>query len=131
MSETGNDLVDRLHCEALSRRPSSASAAAPLTIHYTELPEAGPESSLQREWNTYRREAERLLAEGHTGRHALIKGEAIVGLWESDAEAMRAGYEKFLGQAFLVHQVQEREPVLHSVSVLSCHDTRTQFGQAS
>ncbi|MBL8793047.1 MAG: hypothetical protein JNM56_04020, partial [Planctomycetia bacterium] len=103
MSETGNDLVDWMHREALNRRPRNASYAAPDTIHYTELPEATPESRLQREWNTYRREAARLLAEGHAGRHVLIKGEAIIGLWETDAEAIRAGYERFLGQAFLVH----------------------------
>jgi len=44
----------------------------------------------------------------------LIRGEETISLWDTDAEAMRAGYEKFLGQAFLVHQVQKREHLLRS-----------------
>jgi len=38
------------------------------TIHYTELPEDASESPIAREWNFYRREAGRLLAEGHEGK---------------------------------------------------------------
>jgi hypothetical protein len=35
---------------------------------------------LEREADTYRREAERLLAEGQTGRYALIKGDDVVSI---------------------------------------------------
>jgi hypothetical protein len=34
------------------------------TISHTDLPEAGAADMLHEEWNTYRREAARLLAEG-------------------------------------------------------------------
>ena len=35
------------------------------TVHHTQLPEARPGDVLSQEWNTYRREAARLLAQGH------------------------------------------------------------------
>jgi hypothetical protein len=127
-----NELIDRLHhaaVEAAGQRPVMP-AEAP-TIHYTELREANPDSPLYREWNVYRREAGRLLAQGHAGRYVLIKGEDILGLWETEAEALRNGYQRFLGEAFLVHQVQERERVLRCVSVRSCPSIRIPYRLAS
>ena len=58
---------------------------------------------------TYYREAGRLLAEDHAGHHVLIKGKEIIGLW-GPARLV----QEFLELAFLVHQVQEREPVLRN-----------------
>src|SRR5437016_11836680 len=50
---------------------------------------------LEREAETYRREVGRLLAEGHAGRHALIKGDEVVSIWDTQRDALRAGREKF------------------------------------
>jgi hypothetical protein len=83
-----------------------------VTVHSSELPAAVPDSPLFREWNFYRREVARLLAEANGGRHLLIKGEQIIGIWDTHEEAMRPGHARFLGQPFLVHQSQERERVL-------------------
>jgi hypothetical protein len=55
------------------------------TIHYSQLPPAEPGSRIAREWETYRREVGRLLAEGHEGR--------------------------FLLQPYLIQQVRSREPL--------------------
>ena len=88
------------------------------------LPAARADSPLRQEWDFYRGQAGRLLAEGHGGRHVLIKGEQIIGLWETHDEAMLAGYQRFAGQPFLVHQVQERERVLRCVSVWLWHNLR-------
>jgi hypothetical protein len=82
------------------------------TIHYTELAEAKPESPLYLEWNYYRRIVGRLLAEGHEGRFVLIKGEEIIGIWDTDKEAHALAVQKYLLQPCLIHQIQEREPVL-------------------
>lgn len=38
-----------------------------------------PGSPIETEWNFYRRQRERLIAEGHEGRHVLIKGEEVLG----------------------------------------------------
>ena len=110
MNESGEELVRRLHREAAAQAPPPAEVAPP-TIHYTELPEARPGEVLGDEWNTYRREVGRWLAEGQEGRHVLIKGDQVIGLWDTDEEAMAVGYQRFLGQPFLVHQIQARERV--------------------
>src|SRR5262249_47221200 len=63
-------------------------------IRYTELPDVTPGSVLADEWNTFRSELPRLLAEGHEGKFALIKGKQIVGTfdtWEAGYEAAWTG----------------------------------------
>jgi hypothetical protein len=82
------------------------------TIHYTELAPAEPGSVLAAEWETYRREVGRLLAEGHEGKWVLIKGDEVIGLFDSQQQALAAGSERFLLQPKLVHHVLSREPVL-------------------
>jgi hypothetical protein len=81
------------------------------TIHYTELPDPSPSDVLATEWNTYRREVARLLAEGNEGRHVLIKDDQIIGIWGTHLEALDGGYRRYLGQPILVHQIQTRERV--------------------
>jgi hypothetical protein len=81
-------------------------------IHYTELPEEDESSPLHREWNTYRREVGRMLAEGHEGKVALIHRDTILGLFDSwvtaslEAERLRP-LHPIMGQ-----QIREREPVV-------------------
>ena len=82
------------------------------TIHYRDLPEASPDSPLRQAWNTYRREVERLLAEGQEGKFVLIKDDAVVGLYDTWDAAREAGLRRYLLSPFLVHQVQTREPIL-------------------
>jgi hypothetical protein len=127
-----NKLVDCLHRELAAKgsHETPAPAAAP-TVHFTELPEASADDPLRLEWNTYRREVRRLLAEGNEGRHVLIKREQIVGLWDTHDMAMIAGYERFLGQSFLVHQVQERERLLRCVTMHQCRNLYSPSRQAS
>jgi len=81
------------------------------TIHYTEQPPPGPNDPLAVEWHTYMREVPRLLAEGQEGRHVLIKGEEIIGIYDTHVEALTAGYQRYLDQAFCVHQIQTWERV--------------------
>ena len=120
MNETDEELVRGLHREAVERARReglSTRAVEGRTIHYTNLPEGKADSPLRTEWDCYRREVARLLAEGHEGRFVLIKGELIVGLFGTEVEALEQGYQRFHGEAFLVHKVQEREPVLLSPTV--------------
>jgi len=46
------------------------------------------------------------------GKYLLIKGEEVVGVFESEADALNAGYEKYGNAPFLVKQVLEVEPEL-------------------
>ena len=81
------------------------------TIHYTELPEDTSGKLLATEWNFYRREVRRLLAEGHEGRWVLIKGEQIIGIWDEEQNADAVAREQFPQQPALVHQIVTEEPV--------------------
>ena len=92
------------------------------TIHYTQLGEFQPGTPLAEELSTYKRELPRLLAEGHEGRAILIKGDQIVGLFDNEQEAVRAGYARFLRQSFLVHTIRTYEPI-YRVSGYCYHAT--------
>lgn len=138
MNQHGADLIARIHQEALEEycrqresQPAPVAAPEPPTIHFTELPQGQPDSVLCTEWNTYRREVARLLNDGNAGKHVLIKGTAILGLWDTEAEAVAAGYARFRRLPFFVHKVQEREPVVRCLSVFPCRNTLTLSRQAS
>jgi hypothetical protein len=81
------------------------------TIHYTEMAEQPSDSPIYREAQTFRRELPRLLDEGHEGKWVLIKGDQIIGLYESLDEGYRAGREGFLFQPFIVQPIRERQPL--------------------
>ncbi len=83
------------------------------TIPYTELPDMVPAGPLCEEWDFYRREAGRLLAEGHEGKFVLLKGQEIVGLYDTYDAAQGAGLDRYLFEPFLVQQVLAREPVYY------------------
>jgi hypothetical protein len=116
MSANEEDLVGRLHREDAEqmRREGvpTLRPAEPPTIPCTELPEAPPDSPLAREWNFYRREVGRLLAEGLEGKWVLIQGEAFLGFWDRQADADAVRLERFLMQPVLLKQVLAREPIL-------------------
>ena len=88
------------------------STVAPRTIHYTQLSPAIPGTPLAEEWETYRREVGRLLAEGHEGRHVLIKRTTILGSWGDFQSAYAEGLNRFLMEPFFIHQIRTEEPVL-------------------
>ena len=45
------------------------------------------------------------LLQDHAGKHALIKGSEVVGIFDSDVAAAEAGYARFGLSRFLVKQV--------------------------
>jgi len=113
MKENERELGEMLRRDVLERlqiRPLPP-AERP-TIPYTELPEARSDGPITAEWNFYRREVGRLLAEGHEGRWVLIKGEAIVGIWDTEAEGEQVRLQRFFMQPVLLKQICSREPVL-------------------
>ena len=79
-------------------------------IHWTELPEdTGP---LATESSYYRREVGRLLAEGHEGQWILIRGEKIIGIWNTRAEAFAVADKRYALEPAFVKQILEWEPLL-------------------
>jgi hypothetical protein len=58
---------------------------------------------------TYLRELPRLLKERHKGRHALIKGDEILSIWDTEGDAIQAGCEKFGLEPIFVKQIDPRD----------------------
>ena len=65
---------------------------------------------LEREAETYRREVGRLLAEGHAGRHVLIKGDEVVSIWDTQRNALQAGRIQFGLDDIAVVKIDTRDP---------------------
>jgi len=76
-------------------------------LHYTELTELAPDDPQYREYHTYLREQPRLLAEGHEGKHALIKGDTILGLFDSRSNAYEEMSRNHYQQGCLIQQILE------------------------
>jgi len=64
----------------------------------------------EREVATYGREIKRLLAEGEAGRYALVKGDEILSIWDTQRDAMQAGCEKFGLEPVAVVKIDPRDP---------------------
>jgi len=81
-------------------------------IHYTELPDVPPDDRYFHEWNTFRRELPRLLAEGNEGSFVLLKGTEIIGIFDTWDQGYRAGLDRYLLTGFLVQPIQTWQPML-------------------
>jgi hypothetical protein len=64
---------------------------------------------LEREMAAYRRTLPGLLDAGEEGRYALFKGDALVGLWDTQAEALLAGREQFGLEPVCVKRIEARD----------------------
>jgi hypothetical protein len=82
------------------------------SVHFTDLPQSLSSSPIAAEWNLYCRHVGRLLAEGQEGRWVLIKGEEIIGIWDTEEEADRVRLQRFLMQPVLLKQICVREQIL-------------------
>jgi hypothetical protein len=112
MQEPGEELIEdpvEQERSCVNHPPAPLLPELP-TIHYTELAEAPPDSPIATEWNFYRREVGRLLTEGHEGKWVLIKGEQMVGLYETHEEAYRM--QCALIVPVVIKQILKHEPVL-------------------
>lgn len=61
-------------------------------------------SALQKETETFDAKKKELLARGE-GKFVLIKGDRVVGLFDSQGDTLQEGYRLFGRQPFLVKQV--------------------------
>ena len=116
MNDEKLDLIERLQQAERLRLCQNPPRPLPPrerpTIHWTDLPEDASGGPLATEWNVYRKQVGRLLAEGHEGRWVLIKGEEIIGIWDTENEADQVRLQRFLMQPVLFQQIREREPIL-------------------
>jgi len=112
--ERGGALIEKVHQQAWEhyRQHPPPPVEAPKGVHYTHLPQAKPGDVLSQEWDTYRREVGRWLAEGQEGRYVLIKGTEIVGIYDSWDEAREEGLRRYLLEPMLIKQILTWEPIL-------------------
>jgi hypothetical protein len=111
-SESERALEEEIHRQVIAQGlVQPLPPLEPPTIHFTELPEDTSDGPIAGEWNFYRREVGRLLAEGHDGKWVLIKGGEIVGIWQTEEEADRIRLQKFFMQPVLLKQIRVREPL--------------------
>lgn len=66
-------------------------------------------NKLDKEVETYKRLLPTLL--DRTGKYALIKGDELAGVWDTYADAIQAGYDRFGLTGFMVKQILPFEPV--------------------
>jgi hypothetical protein len=101
----------------VSAVPSVAKGGSPMTtplhraIHYTQLKPLPPGDLFEKEWGLYLRELPRWLAEGKEGRFVLIKGEEVIGFWDTKWAASDAGLQRFGLVPLFVSEIREWEPV--------------------
>ncbi len=98
--------------EWLRQHPTTRLPVAEPTIHWSELPAPAPGDRIAVEWNVYRAEVGRLLAEGNAGRWVLIVGEKLIGVWNTEAEARTVRDLRFSKQGVLLRQILERDPII-------------------
>ena len=56
------------------------------------------------------------LFERAAGKYALVKGSTLVNVFETELEAIRAGYQRFGNEAFLVKHIVEADVPLKFTS---------------
>ena len=74
-------------------------------------------TALEKEMETFEAKKKELLARAE-GMFVLVKGEIIIGVFESQGDALREGYKLFGKEAFLVKQILAVEPPLPFASPL-------------
>jgi hypothetical protein len=85
-----------------------------------DLPDFPEDDPLAQEWKTFKREVGRLLAEGQTGGFAVIKGDAVISVWDTRSDAVQAAREKFGLGGFMVHQIVPVERPIRCGYLLRC-----------
>jgi hypothetical protein len=63
----------------------------------------------EQEIATYLRELPRLLADGHAGKHALVKDNEILSIWDTQGDAIQAGCERFGTEPIFVKTIDARD----------------------
>jgi hypothetical protein len=99
---------------------SDVEAQPPANSAKIHITESGRQAlkMYEHEIATYLRELPRLLAEGHAGRHALVKGNEILSVWDNQSDAIEAGRERFGIEPIFVKTIDARDDyrfaLLHS-----------------
>jgi hypothetical protein len=104
MTDEQESLVSRLHREEVER--IRGTPTRPPELPAIDLPEEPADPTLAAEWQLFRQEVARLLAEGQRGRFALVKAGHPLTVWDTLADAARASRLLFGTEPCLVQEIQ-------------------------
>ena len=75
---------------------------------------------LKKELETYERHKQELLSESE-GKYVLIHGDEIAGIWDTYEDTLKAGYDQFALEHFLVKRIQRIEDIqFFARDILTC-----------
>ncbi len=104
MSDDREGLVARLHREEVERLRGTP--MPPPELPAINLPEEPADPAFATEWQMFRAAVAGLLADGQRGRFALIKAGHSLTVWDTLADAARAGRLLFGSEPCLVQEIQ-------------------------
>jgi hypothetical protein len=81
----------------------AAATGGPMIDQVPDIPEGEP---FAKEWRTFKREVYRLVSEGQSGRFVVFRGDQLVGVWDTLAQAAQAGRQQCGGEPFLIQEIQ-------------------------
>jgi hypothetical protein len=90
----------------MSNGHESAHKSASGITMFDQVPDIPDGEPLAREWKAFRREVGKLMDKGETGRFAVFKGDSLVGIWDTLADADQAGRLQCAPGPFLVQEIQ-------------------------
>jgi hypothetical protein len=120
MTDKPESLVGRLHREEVERLRGKPTPAPELPA--INLPDKPADPALIAEWQLFRQEIARLLAEGQRGRFALVETRRPLTVWDTLADAARAGRLLFGTDPCLVQEIQPSLGPLLVVYNRQCRD---------
>lgn len=68
---------------------------------------------LEKELNTYYKNNNTFREKSPSGGFVVIKGEEVLGIWETRMDALKAGIEKYGNVEFLVKDIGESDTILN------------------
>ena len=80
----------------------------------------------ERELEVFHAELPRLLREGHKGQYVLIRGEQVLGVFPTQNEAIREGYERCeIHEGFLTMEITDEPKMYYLRKILApCPSSR-------
>jgi hypothetical protein len=68
---------------------------------------------LDKEFETYNNKKDELQIQNPSGGFVLIKGDEVIGVWQTRTDALKCGIEKFGDVPFLVKNINESDVAIN------------------
>jgi hypothetical protein len=107
MDNTGRELVERQHREALAQIRAEGLGRLPESMDpVASLPDLAPGPPIAAEWDSFRKELEWLISQGNRGRIALVKTGHPITTWDTLRDALQAARLLYGNEPCLFQEIQ-------------------------